>query len=135
MTPSTDTDREKLETVKHLAEALGFSRIVVTDCKTHDETIAFTSQLPHVLSNAYVKSPTLQNQSGFSAGSFQDLSRVARLNEDMWTDLFLMNKEPILFELVTVIKHLQEYREALDQTDAEKLRSLLREGRILKENA
>lgn len=135
MTPSTDTDREKLETVRHLAEALGFSRIVVTDCKTHDETIAFTSQLPHVLSNAYVKSPTLQNQSGFSAGSFQDLSRVARLNEDMWTDLFLMNKEPLLFELDTVIKHLQEYREALDQTDAEKLRSLLREGRILKENA
>lgn len=135
MTPSPDTDTTKLETVKKLAEELGFSRIVITDCRTHDETIAFTSQIAHVISNAYVKSPTLQNQSGFSAGSFQDLSRVAKLNEDMWADLFLMNREPLLFELDTLLEHLREYREALEQKDAAGLRDLLRDGRILKENA
>ncbi len=135
MTPLPDTDAAKLETVKKLAEELGFSRIVITDCRTHDETIAFTSQIAHVISNAYVKSPTLQNQSGFSAGSFQDLSRVAKLNEDMWTDLFLMNREPLLFELDTLLEHLWEYREALEQKDAAGLRDLLRDGRILKENA
>lgn len=135
MTPMPDTDAEKLKTVKDLAKALGFSRIVITDCRTHDETIAFTSQIAHVISNAYVKSPTLQNQSGFSAGSFQDLSRVAKLNEDMWTDLFLMNREPLLFELDTIMKYLQEYREVLERQDKEGLKSLLRDGRILKENA
>lgn len=135
MTPSPDVDSEKLEVVRNLAKALGFSRIVLTDCQTHDETIAFTSQIAHVISNAYVKSPTLQNQSGFSAGSYQDLSRVAKLNEDMWTDLFLMNQQPLLFELNTVIEHLQEYRNALERQDAEGLRGLLRDGRILKENA
>lgn len=134
MTPSPGTDGEKLETVKKLAEELGFARIVITDCRTHDETIAFTSQIAHVISNAYVKSPTLQNQSGFSAGSFQDLSRVAKLNEDMWTDLFLMNRDPLLFELDTLMEHLQEYREALERKDKDGLRSLLRDGRVLKEN-
>ena len=135
VTPTADTDEEKLETVKKLAEVLGFSQIVVTDSKTHDDTIAFTSQIAHVISNAYVKIPTLQNQSGFSAGSFQDLSRVAKLNEDMWTDLFFMNKAPLLYELDIIIGHLKEYRQALEQEDAERLRSLLRDGRILKENA
>ena len=135
MTPSADVEAEKLEMVEKLVQVLGFSRVVITDCRTHDETIAFTSQIAHVISNAYVKSPTLQNQSGFSAGSFQDLSRVARLNEDMWTDLFFMNREPLLFELDTMIQHLQEYRDALDRQDTEGLKALLRDGRILKENA
>ena len=86
-----------------------------------------------MLSNAYVKSPTLQNQSGFSAGSFQDLSRVARLNEDMWTDLFLMNRPALLCELETLIGHLQEYADALQAEDADTLRALLKDGREKKE--
>ena len=134
MTPDKDTDNEKIDILRKLAEKLGFSKIVKTDVKTHDETIAFTSQVAHVISNAYVKSPALQNESGFSAGSFQDLSRVAKLNEDMWTDLFLLNKEPLLNEIDIIINHLSEYRKALAEENSEELKSLLRDGRILKEN-
>ncbi len=133
MTPDKDTDNEKIDILRKLAEKLGFSKIVKTDVKTHDETIAFTSQVAHVISNAYVKSPALQNESGFSAGSFQDLSRVAKLNEDMWTDLFLLNKEPLLNEIDIIINHLSEYRKALSEENAKELKTLLRDGRILKE--
>ncbi len=135
MTPSEGTDEKKIKILGDFAKKTGFSKIVVTDVKTHDETIAFTSQIAHVISNAYVKSPTLQNESGFSAGSFQDLSRVAKLNEDMWTDLFLLNKEPLLNEIDIIIKHLSEYRKALAEENSEELKALLRDGRILKENS
>jgi len=135
MTPDRDTAREKVDILGDFAKSLGFSKVVETDVKTHDETIAFTSQVAHVISNAYVKSPALQNESGFSAGSFQDLSRVAKLNEDMWTDLFLLNKEPLLNEIDVIIKHLSEYRKALSEENAEELKTLLRDGRILKENS
>lgn len=134
MTPGDRVKESKIEIVKIFAKEIGFSRVVITDVKTHDETIAFTSQIAHIISNAYVKSPTLQNESGFSAGSFQDLSRVAKLNEDMWTDLFLLNQKPLLYELDTVIDNLSKYRKALSEKDAETLKKLLREGRILKEN-
>ena len=99
----------------------------------HDRIIAFTSQLAHVVSNAYIKSPTHLEQLGFSAGSFQDLTRVAKLNEDMWTPLFMMNKEPLLFEIDTIIEHLTEYRDAMRAGDSERLKQLLKDGRILKE--
>lgn len=112
---------------------LKFGRIVYTTPQEHDKTIAFTSQLAHVVSSAYIKSPTVKNESGFSAGSFKDLTRVAKLNEDMWTELFLMNQPALLYEVDTIIRALQEYRQALANHDAETLRELLRDGRLLKE--
>jgi prephenate dehydrogenase len=95
--------------------------------------IAFTSQLAHVVSNAYVKTPTAQEHRGFSAGSYKDLTRVAWLNESMWTELFLENKEPLLFEIDHIIASLSEYRDAIASDDADTLRGLLRDGRIAKE--
>ena len=95
--------------------------------------IAFTSQLAHVVSNAYVKSPTARNHKGFSAGSYKDMTRVAWLNETMWTELFFENKEPLLYEIDSIIGSLTEYRDALENNDREKMRSILREGRIAKE--
>lgn len=135
ITPSEQTGQEELETVVSLAEAMRFERVVVATPEEHDRIIAFTSQLAHVVSNAYIKSPTAQYQMGFSAGSFLDLTRVAKLNEDMWTDLFMMNGEPLLYELDTIIGHLEEYRDALRAGDHEKLRQLLKQGRILKEKS
>ena len=85
------------------------------------------------MSNAYIKSPTHQKQLGFSAGSFQDLTRVAKLNEVMWTPLFMLNKEPLCFEIDYIIDRLTEYRDAMLSGDNERLRELLKEGRILKE--
>ncbi len=101
--------------------------------KEHDEVIAFTSQLAHIVSSAYVKSPSLEKQFGFSAGSFKDLTRVAKLNEGMWTTLFLMNKEPLVDEIDHIIDHLKEYRDAINNNDDKTLCELLKNGRELKE--
>ncbi len=133
LTPIDDVPEDAKKTVEQLARDLKFGRIVYTTPQEHDKTIAFTSQLAHVVSNAYIKSPTVKNESGFSAGSFRDLTRVAKLNEDMWTELFLMNQPALLYEVDVIIEALQQYRDALQNKDAETLRNLLREGRILKE--
>ncbi len=113
---------------------IGFGRVTVTDAATHDSNIAFTSQLAHVVSNAFIKSPTAKRQDGFSAGSYKDLTRVARLNEDMWTELFFDNKEPLSYEIETIIESLQEYLVALKEDDRDRMRDLLREGRETKES-
>ena len=95
--------------------------------------IAYTSQLAHIVSSAYVKSPELQVECGFSGGSFQDMTRIATMNETMWTDLFMQNKENLLFELETLISNLTEYSEALKNQDHDKMEQLIKDGRILKE--
>ena len=95
--------------------------------------IAFTSQMPHVLSNAFIKSPTARSHKGFSAGSYKDLTRVAWLNAPMWSELFLENRENLLFELNTYISSLTAYRDALENRDAETLTALLEEGKKAKE--
>ena len=96
--------------------------------------IAFTSQLCHVVSSAYIKSPEALKHNGYSAGSYKDLTRVAKLNEDMWTELFLLNQQPLVQEIDEIIKHLTEYRDAIAQGKTEELRSLLRDGRTIKES-
>jgi len=95
--------------------------------------IAFTSQMPHIVSNAYIKSPAAQSHKGFSAGSYKDLTRVAWLNPQMWAELFLSNKENVLFELDSYIKSLEAYRDAISQNDEQTLIALLDEGRKCKE--
>ena len=95
--------------------------------------IAFTSQMPHVLSNAYIKSPTALDHKGFSAGSYKDLTRVAWLNPQMWAQLCMENRENMLFELDTYMQNLQLYRTALENYDLDTLTTLLDEGRRRKE--
>ena len=133
LTPSEYVPNEAKKIVEQLARELKFGRVVYTTPQEHDATIAFTSQLAHVVSSAYIKSPTMRKESGFSAGSFQDLTRVAKLNEDMWTELFMMNQPALQYELERIIDSLQQYRDALESKDAEKLHELLKEGRIMKE--
>lgn len=119
--------------IKELLAPARFGRFSFTTAEEHDKMIAFTSQLAHVVSNAYVKSPTAKNHKGFSAGSYKDMTRVAWLNENMWAELFLENKEPLLFELDGIISSLMAYRDALKDYDKEKMVTLLRDGRIAKE--
>ena len=133
LVPPVYDDISFLDNIKQMLSPAGFGKISVTSAENHDRMIAFTSQLAHVVSNAYVKSPTAQEHKGFSAGSYKDLTRVAWLNEYMWTELFLENKEPLLFELDSIISSLTEYRDALLNDDADTLRTLLRDGRIAKE--
>lgn len=135
ITPQPDTPAHIIEFFKYFAQKLQFGKIVVSTPEEHDRVIAFTSQLAHVVSNAYIKSPSLQKESGFSAGSFLDLTRVAKLNENMWTDLFIMNRDPLLFELDTILEKLGQYRDAIADGDDLRLKELLREGRILKEES
>jgi prephenate dehydrogenase len=135
MTPGADERAERVELLESFALSLGFGRVVKTTPREHDRAIAFTSQLAHIVSNAYIKSPTLENESGFSAGSFLDLTRVAKLNEDMWSSLFLMNRDALTFELETIIAHLGEYLSAIQCGDGLGLKALLRDGRVLKEKS
>ena len=133
ITPSANVPQAKLNLLEDLAYAIHFKKVVFASPEEHDQIIAFTSQLAHVVSNAYIKSPTHQKQLGFSAGSFQDLTRVAKLNEVMWTPLFMLNKDPLCFEIDYIIEKLTEYRDAMQNGDSERLKELLKEGRILKE--
>lgn len=119
--------------MRECAEALGFARTVETTPEEHDRIIAFTSQLPHVLACAYVMSPQCPKHAGFSAGSYRDVSRVANINETLWAELFLDNREALVEELDTLTEHIREIRNAVDAWDAEALRALLRRGREIKE--
>ncbi len=119
--------------IKTLLSPAGFGSITVTTAEKHDETIAFTSQLAHVVSNAYIKSPTARKHPGLSAGSYKDMTRVAWLNPEMWTQLFLDNRDNLIRETDTIIRNLEAYRKALEDNDRETLMQLLAEGRALKE--
>ena len=133
LTPYPDHDLACVEFAKEFFLKIGFGSVIITTPLIHDKRIAFTSQLAHVVSNAYVKSPTAINFKGFSAGSFRDLTRVAYLNETMWTELFLENRENLAEEIDCIADRLREYSAALKAEDAETLRQLLKEGRELKE--
>ena len=117
-----------LDKIKKLLSPLGVGKISVTTAENHDKMIAFTSQLAHVVSNAYIKSDTATTHKGFSAGSYKDLTRVAWLNPQMWTELFLENGDNLLYELNTLIDNLNEYKSALEKSDEKALYKLLDEG-------
>ena len=134
MVPPVHDDIVLLDRVKQSLAPLGFKKFVVTTATFHDRMIAYTSQMCHVVSNAFIKSPSAQHHKGYSAGSFRDFTRVSRLNENMWTELFLDNREHLLGELDLLINSLHEYRDAIASGDADTLCSLLRDGRIAKEN-
>lgn len=131
--PPRYDDIELLGRVKELLAPAGFGRISVTTAEKHDQMIAFTSQMAHVVSNAYIKSPTARIHKGFSAGSYKDLTRVAWLNAPMWAELFMENKDFLLNELDLFINSLTQYRDAMTNDDMPELIRLLDEGRRIKE--
>lgn len=123
---------ELLSQVREMVRPLGFGKFSVTSAEEHDHVIAFTSQLAHVVSNAYVKSPTAQEHHGFSAGSYRDLTRVAHLNASMWAELMTDNAQYLSQELTYLIDSLAAYRDALEKKDEEQLEELLAEGDRIK---
>jgi len=133
LTPPDGTTPEVLEKCKKFFLSIGFGDVVFTTPEEHDRIIAFTSQLPHAVSSAYIKSPAAAEHRGFSAGSYKDLSRVAKLNEVMWSELFLSNADNLAFEIESMIARLTDYLEAIKAEDAERLRLLLKQGREIKE--
>ena len=133
LVPPAFDDIALLQRVKELLAPAGFGRISVTTAQAHDEMIAFTSQMPHLISNAYIKSPTAAEHKGFSAGSYKDMTRVAWLNAPMWAELFLENRDCLLRELDWLMESLREYRAALEENDLPELTRLLEEGKKRKE--
>lgn len=131
--PENFSDIALLSRVKELLEPVGFGRFSVTTAQEHDRMIAFTSQLAHVVSNAYIKSPSSGQHKGFSAGSYKDMTRVAWLNPTMWAELFLENKDYLLTEIDTLIANLTQYKTAMEQEDLPALTALLEDGKRRKE--
>jgi prephenate dehydrogenase len=131
--PFVDSQQSDIDLLNGLAKEVGAGKIVITSPENHDKMIAYTSQLAHIVSSAYVKSPELGLECGFSGGSFQDMTRIATMNEKMWTDLFMQNRKHLQYELDTLIDNLKKYSEALKNGDADGMRALIAEGRELKE--
>ena len=131
--PHDTEDIALLDHVREIMLAAGFAGLTVCSAAEHDRTIAYTSQLAHAVSSAYVKSPTAEVRRGFSAGSFRDMTRVAHLDPDMWTALFLENADNLSHELSVLIENLEKYRDAIALGDKTTLRALLAEGRDIKD--
>ena len=133
LVPPVFDDIQLLQRVKDALAPCRFGSFSVTTAAEHDKMIAFTSQMPHILSNGFIKSPTAASHKGFSAGSYRDLTRVAWLNPQMWAELFLENRDFILEELDFYIASLQAYRDAIAAEDLMELVRLLDEGKKRKE--
>ena len=133
LVPPRFDDMDLLDKIKSALAPCGFGSFSVTTAREHDRLIAFTSQMPHVISNAFIKSPTASSHKGFSAGSYKDMTRVAWLNAPMWAELCMENRENMLFELDSYIKNLQAYQTALENRDLDALTALLEEGKRRKE--
>lgn len=134
LVPKKNETIETLEKMKKILVMAGFKSVTISTAEEHDRIIAYTSQLPHVVSNAFVKSPNAQVHKGFSAGSYKDLTRVAKLNPSMWAELFMENRENLTFEIENLIGELQKYSDAIKKGDREELEKLLSEGTKIKES-
>lgn len=132
--PEDPDDQLLLSNIRAALAPCDFGRITVCSPEKHDEMIAFTSELAHIVSNAYIKSPSAMEHRGYSAGSYRDLTRVAWLNEDMWTGIFMKNRDNLIKELDYIIKFLGEYKDALVKEDSDLLWKLLHDGKMAKEN-
>ena len=129
----TNAPKSKIDTVLELAREMGFKRTVVTTPEHHDEMIAFTSQIAHVLACSYVLSPLAPQHAGFSAGSYRDVSRVARINGEMWSELFIANKEPLINEIDDLVNNLEKFRAAIQDEDRDILIDLMAQANRIKE--
>ena len=134
LVPKKGETIETLEKIKKVLVKIGFKSVTVSTAEEHDRIIAYTSQLAHVVSNAYVKSPNARVHKGFSAGSYRDLTRVAKLNPDMWTELFMENRDNLAFEIDNIIEELKKYSDAIKQGNREELHKLLADGSKIKES-
>lgn len=132
-TETSKTDKEAINSLSRMALDIGCADVTITSPSYHDKMIAYTSQIPHILAGAYMNSPTSATHKGYSAGSYHDVSRVASVDETLWTQLFMANKENLLYEIDILIRNLQDYREAVAREDSNRLSGIIKTGRILKE--
>lgn len=128
ITPDSEESKTAVAYVSDYFKALGFGRITRVTAEEHDAVIACTSQLAHVLSSSYIRSDTAARHEGLSAGSFRDMTRVAALNDRMWSEIFLDNKDYLLSEIDSLIHHLQDYRDAIASDDREAISEMMKDS-------
>ena len=133
ITPFEESNKDAVALIETFSREVGAKKIIITTPDEHDRIIAYTSQLAHIVSNAYVKSDTIKSRAGFSAGSFQDMTRIATMNAEMWTPLFMSNRENLISEIKVLIGNLEKYSAALENNDADEMSRLISQGRELKE--
>lgn len=133
VTPCDDTPRNKVDALVGLAQDMKFARTVVTTPEHHDEMIAFTSQIAHVLACSYVLSPLAPMHPGYSAGSYRDVSRVARINAEMWATLFIDNKDALVREIDDLVSNLMKFKYNIVNEDEPALRELMNTANSIKE--
>ena len=134
LTPYDTISDELMEKLDRFFREVGFGDVVVTTPEEHDRIIAFTSQLPHIISSAYIKSPTAQEHKGFSAGSYKDMTRVAKVNTRLWAQLFMDNKDNILNEIDLMLKHLWQFRCVIAKDEDVLLHHILDKGNKIKDD-
>ena len=133
VTPYENTPRNKVDALVGLAQDMKFARTGVTTPEHHDEMIAFTSQIAHVLACSYVLSPLAPMHPGYSAGSYRDVSRVARINAEMWSDLFIDNKDALVREVDDLVSNLMKFKYNIINEDRQALCDLMNKANSIKE--
>lgn len=123
----TDKNTEKaIHWCKNLGRILGFQRISELTPREHDSMIAYVSQLTHCIAVALMTCDDNEKLRDYTGDSFRDLTRIARINEDMWTELFFMNREPLLERIDSFIGEMESIREMIAKEDAEGLKEKMR---------
>lgn len=133
LTPCSRVPESIIDIISNLVMQLGFGKIQLSTPFRHDQMIAYTSQLAHVVSCAYVTSPLAENFRGYSAGSFKDMTRVAKLNETMWTELFIENKNELCEEIDSLANRLHYLSSAIRNESHKELKQFLKKSRETKE--
>ena len=126
VTPTDKNTEEAIELCKKLGEILGFGKISVLSADEHDRMIAFLSQLTHVIAVTLMNCNTGEGLEKYTGDSFRDLTRIAKINDLMWSELFLLNKDALLSEIDAFSRELSEFREMLINEDSEGMREKMR---------
>lgn len=124
--PTENNSDEAIEWCKNLGRVLGFNRISILSPEEHDEMIAFVSQLTHCIAVSLMNCNDDENLKDYTGDSFRDLTRIARINENMWTELFFMNKEPLIHEMNSFIDVITKMRDIIVAEDSESLKEMMR---------
>ena len=130
VTPTPKNTLENIEAIKKLGEEIGFARISVLTPEEHDEMIAFVSQLAHCLAIVLMTCNDLENIEDYTGNSFRDLTRIAHINENMWSELFMMNKEALLNQMDLFTEQFKKLRDQLDRGDIDGMKEMMIQSTI-----
>lgn len=124
ITPTSKNTEHGIDTIRKMAEILNFAHISILSVEEHDKMISFVSQLTHVIAVTLMNTNDNTHLVDYTGDSFRDLTRIAKINEKLWTELFLMNKENLLQDIEDFSKELNHFKETLENEDVEEMKRL-----------